>query len=1726
MQNTNFLKLYTETIPFFNVSYYLNDIKPIESLTLENLGDIGQYELEIRITSDLEFLEPFVYKIPYLPEKTAINIPFDSLIINRNYLSKTSEREKAIITIEIIEKEDVFISEKHTIGILPLEYFSGFQFMPELIASYVTPNNPYVYKIKRNAIINLEKQNLSAQFEGYQGNNVERVLQTISAIYSAIQSEEIIYSALPPGYEETGQRLRLLNTIEKEKFGNCIDLSLLFVACLEAINLNPLIIISKGHAYVGCWLIDDKFSETINEDKTAITKRLSNGIREIVVFEATSICRGNNIKFSEAMNIGASQLIQNENFILSVDLNRARSLRIRPIPLLNLDSEIKLDEETMDHIKMNKMEKNFEIGPIYSEDLLKDGKPKTKQKIWERNLLDLSLRNNLLNLSMTRNMLQLIDVDINLLEDTLSEGKSFSIMNNPNTEVLGKYNILKEPIHSSKELFQFANSELKNNHLLTYYHQKDLDNILNYINKNAKQSIEENGSSTLFLGIGLMKWFDRKTPSQSRFAPILLLPVELNRKSLNSKFELKSCGDESMINITLLEYLRQEYEINLSALEQLPMDEKGVDVSKILGILRRAIMHLNGWDILEQLVLGNFSFNKLILWKDIAVHEKELLQSDMVRSLILGRLDFENKNFTQKQTNFDTIPSENLFLPIPADVSQMEAVLSVQNGESFILHGPPGTGKSQTITNIIADSVYHNKKVLFVAAKKAALDVVHRRLEQIGLGPFSLELHSNKSKKSDVLNQLSRSLETSNLSRNFDFKQEAIRLDNTKKSISQYVNILHEIQPIGWSLYDCIVALEGIKENKTSKHYLSEEVIKQLNPQIWQQWLDWLPQFQSILSEIDNPLDNPLNRLVINEFSLKLSEEIKFHANEMLEATPNFHKQTQEFSDSVHFPVTLKSNTECEVFKDLIITIQDFSDIPFSLINYLSEKNNYITFKDWSKIYKQYIITAKKILLNFKRNILEYDITKLEEEWTQAEKKWFLQNWLIKKNIRKELSKFQIERTINDEEIVQLFTILQNLKMLKQKLKHEKFLELEKILRTTFHDNQIDITTLDSYSNKIQNLSLITNKLIKDSLKEWTKTLNENNITNFEDLRRAKNNEITTYLAFIVKYSELKQNFTLKTGISLLENDNFSQETINLLLALIHQLPNLKNWMIYVKLRKEGETLNLQWLIDDYLQKICSDKNLESYFLNSVYYSIAYSVISKNEALSLFNVNLFENKIEKYKNIVKDFRKLTIMELQSELSTRIPNNHFEAQKTTEIGILQRAIKNKGRGLSIRKLFDQIPNLLPKISPCMLMSPISVAQYFDVDSSHFDIVIFDEASQLPTCEAVSALARAKQCIIVGDPKQMPPTSFFNTIKLDEENMEVEDLESILDDCLSLSMPSKYLLRHYRSKHESLIAFSNLNYYENKLLTFPSYDDLNQKVKYHNVIGYYDKSKSSTNSFEADAIVEFIEAHLIDSRKRKLSIGIVTFSQKQQNLIEEKLQSLLSSNSELEKYALESSEPVFVKNLENVQGDERDIILFSICYAEDADGKVSMNFGPLNREGGWRRLNVAITRARYEMHIFATLKFNQIDLSRTSSEGVAGLKRFLQFAEKGQLTIHAQDVQFDKENKYLSYHIAKKLAKQGFKVKCNIGTSSFKVDIGIVHPEFENQYILGILIDSQNYYSAQTTNDREIVLPSVLESLGWNIFKIWSLDWFENSDRIINSIIEKINKIKHRDLVEKL
>jgi len=419
-----------------------------------------------------------------------------------------------------------------------------------------------------------------------------------------------------------------------------------------------------------------------------------------------------------------------------------------------------------------------------------------------------------------------------------------------------------------------------------------------------------------------------------------------------------------------------------------------------------------------------------------------------------------------------------------------------------------------------------------------------------------------------------------------------------------------------------------------------------------------------------------------------------------------------------------------------------------------------------------------------------------------------------------------------------------------------------------------------------------------------------------------------------------------------------------------------------------------------------------------------------------------------------------------------------------------------------------------------MSPLSVAQYLDASHESFDVVIFDEASQIPVWDAVGAIARGRQLIVVGDPKQLPPTSFFATNTNDDDDLtpeEHKDLESILDELITNGLRHKRLNWHYRSRHESLITFSNRQYYNNELLTFPSPDNELGGVRFrHLPLARYDKGRSRTNRGEAEALVKELVSRLRNPKLPRRSYGIVTFSQAQQALIQNLLDEERGKFPEIEHHFSDDppveGEPVFVKNLENVQGDERDVIFFSICYGLDEAGKLSMNFGPLNRDGGQRRLNVAVTRAKHEVLVFSGLRGDEIDLTKTRARGMRDLKHFLQYAERGHealiaATSNSHDAEADSEFERM---VAARMRDAGYDVHHQVGCSGYRIDLAVVDPDAPGRYLLGVECDGATYHRAATARDRDKLRQAVLEDLGWTLHRIWSTDWWHNA----NSEMEKL------------
>lgn len=1705
-----------------NFSLQQNKIPVIRKFVIRNVSEKDLQNLRVELSFDPEYAVPFTTSVLSLGKGESVSIDNHDIKLSSGFLSEMTERMSGMIKINIFSDSDNVFTNDYKIDILAFDQWQGISIIPEIISAFVTPNNPHISEIVQKASGILQSWTGNPSFDEYQSRSNDRVKKQMAAIFQSIRDLAVIYCPPPASFEESGQRIRLIDTILSHKQATCLDLTLFYASCLEAIGLHPIIVVMKGHTFTGCWLIDNYFADSINDDATLLTKRTAEGINEILLVETTQMNSGNTGTFDDAVNTANHSLTRDDDFQIFVDVTRSRLSGIRPLPQrIRTESGWEFQDEKEPDPSYRSPEEIIQGSGIISP----DESGITKQQVWERRLLDLSLRNNLLNTRITKSTIQLISTDLGKLEDALAAGDEFQLLpalsdwENPL-----KKGALFQAVNKSDPVCGLISNEMVQKRLRTYLGENDLGEGLKSLYRSSRISLDENGANTLYLCIGFLMWYETASSELPRFSPLLLIPVDIIRKSALKGYVIKGREEETLLNITLLEMLRQDFRITLNGLDPFPRDKSGVDVKKIFNIVRQSIMMQKRWDVLEEAILGIFSFNKFIMWNDIHTNSDKLARNKIVAGLISGKAEWDTELDQVSAEGSDKLhhPSE-FALPISADSSQFEAVCAAAQDKSFILHGPPGTGKSQTITNIIANSLFNGKKVLFAAEKMAALSVVQKRLESIGLGPFCIELHSNKSRKSLLLDQLKRTTEIGRKNKPEDFLAEAERLKIARDELNSHVEALHKKYNFGFSLFDAFSGYAQLKEFSEQIN-LDKSVISTLTKERIKGWIDLAEEIKAAGRIAGEPHGHPLSGIKASKYTIQLRDisiGLFIQYNDILN---NLKKCISEAGNQLGIDLTVKQRSQIIRLKEMCSILVSSIDLPSG---FLKPECTEESIRKAIAVAENGIIRNKyrdSLLKKFSKGILSIDVPQLKTEWENAEKQWFVPRLLGKQRIIRLLKQYSLTKTPAKSQVIKIFYEVaeyqrnQNQIDLNSKLLSDLLGQRWKGGDGDWQEIRNICQTVLNLNDTIPGLALNHEGIIKLRSALSTNLVNGYRyfLNSYGTIFNNCQNAVDELLSIEIK---LKESLGIDFDNLEMHNENIIDNYSDYCSKWKSGIDSLRDWVIWNQVRGKAVNEGLDKLISIYEKGFVKSDDASDLLMKSLYHCCADFIIENDIRLSGFNGKMFEEKIIKFRQLNQRFEMLIRDELVARLSAKIPFFEREAALSSELGILKRNIKNGGRGTSIRKLFDTIPNLITRMSPCMLMSPISIAQYIDINNFKFDLIIFDEASQIPTCEAVTAIARGNNIIVVGDPKQMPPTNFFSTNFVDEENIEKEDLESILDDCLALSLPSRYLLWHYRSKHESLITFSNSQFYGNSLLTFPSPDDLVTKVRFIHIPGFYDRGKSRQNNFEAKAVVDEILRRLSDPDLSKRSIGVVTFSSVQQMLIDDILTDAFRQRPELESIAYDSPEPVFIKNLENVQGDERDIILFSVGYGPDRNNKITLNFGPLNREGGWRRLNVAVSRARYEMMVFSTLKADQIDISRTTSMGVAAFKSFLEFAEKGKnvLTLPTQSKVNIRGRSGLTDQIAKKLIGDGYNVVTEIGCSGFKIDIGITHPDKSSEYLLGILCDGYNYSESKTARDREIIREEVLKSLGWRIHRVWSCDWWDNQARVLEDIRKAIRTL---------
>ncbi|MGG1555136.1 DUF3320 domain-containing protein [Paenibacillus ferrarius] len=1716
--------LYSETV---NYGMQQNHVPVIKRIVLTNTSQEEVRGITVKLTAEPEFAYEWTKNCDVLPVGQSVDLGAIHLQMSASFLGALSERINGTLTLSIWQGESEIFQERGSISVLAFDEWSGLAILPEMTAAFVTPNHPEIAQVVRDAATILNKWSGSASFTAYQSKDPNRVRLQVAAIYAALQSRGIAYCVAPPSFEIIGQRVRLPEAIFQHRIGNCLDLSLLVAACLEAVGLHPLLVFTEGHAFAGVWLEEETFSESVQDDLSVVTKRIAPGINQICVLESTALVEGESISFDRAVTLAEAHLQDPSKFDCLIDIRRARAAAIRPLPLRTAagdgwQSEEK-DQRSMDtHAApglLDVLAKPHEVDAL---------PPSTRQKQWERRLLDLTLRNSLLNFRLSKSSLPLITAQLGDLEDALADGEEFQLLAKPSDwEDNGRSANLYQSLNADHPLAGLLREEFTRKRLRADLPAAELDRRIVHIYRSAKTALEENGANTLYLAFGLLKWYESPLSEQPRYAPMVLIPVDIIRKSSRLGYVIRARDEEPQMNITLLEMLKQDFGIGIDGLDPLPRDEKGIALKQVFNVFRHALIHVARWDVEEAAYLGLFSFGQFVMWHDIRTRADKLAENKIVASLMEGQLKWQEPS-AEGSHPLDQDHPTSLAIPISADSSQLAAIRAASDGQSFVLHGPPGTGKSQTITNMIANALAQGKRVLFVAEKMAALSVVERRLEQIGLGSFCLELHSNKSTKKSVLDQLASAIETKRVPASGTWQSQADRLLQLRSELNGYVEALHRKSHFGLTVFEAISGFEKAGDGPDVVRF-DDTTLDSLTPEKVVAWHDLTAQLHVAGAGCGNPYQHPWSDAHITDYtqSVKSTAELVLgrYMPRLAPLRSALHKMAETFKldaarlDFNHIEVLVQLGAWVRQVPDMKAALLQSSDLEESLAK-LQVAANQGRRRDGirEKVYAQFNAPE----------LAQLDAKMLLSEWSRLELQWFLPRWSGHNRIFKMMKGLVAPgKTLTKDGVKNALLEIVTWQEEEEKLRAWReqaapWLGPELIWH---EDGQWDeITEACKWATQLQDL-----------LEKWFQNRTQANqarghmaeriVQVRHDLAQQKflADVQQSYHEIMADERELQELLQIQFNQlrSAPEAEDWCAWMLEKAKLWSSNLDRLRDWSTWRRIRAQAEAADLLPLVQPYEQGVIATEQLQVAFERGLYKSAANYIIAREPSLRAFAGHLFEETISRFREADRHFAQLTQEELAARLSARVPHMTQEAAQSSEAGILQRAIRSGGRNISIRKLFEQIPNLLPRLTPCMLMSPISVAQYLDPSGAKFDLVIFDEASQVPTAQAVGALARGHQAVIVGDPKQLPPTSFFSKSSTDaeEEDQALQDMESILDDCLALGMPERHLTWHYRSRHESLIAFSNAHYYENKLMTFPSPDEPVSSVAWHPVEGFYDRGRTKTNRAEAEAVIAEIIRRLKDPALRASSMGVVTFSSIQQTLIEDMLDEALRQEPELELFIGQLPEPLFIKNLENVQGDERDIILFSVGYGPDAAGKVSLNFGPLNRQGGWRRLNVAVSRARYEMHVFSTLRAHHLNASRISAQGVLGLRAFLDYAEKGKQALPvgeaSQGVHLVTD---LHRSLSAELQALGYATDLSVGASGFRVDIGILDPEQQGQYVLGLLLDGPIYRNAESARDRDILREQVLRQLGWALYRVWSPDWWENKGSILRNIVQAIEKAK--------
>lgn len=1325
-----------------------------------------------------------------------------------------------------------------------------------------------------------------------------------------------------------------------------------------------------------------------------------------------------------------------------------------------------------------------------------------KLDVWADLLLDTGKRNNLINFRDTRaSTAEVLLPSADALFEKIDGAAAFEVFDPKIVEAdeaEGSADAKQLSLDSPEDtdfpdgkkafLEQYAGKITRPNQILLYNSAANTPlAALKNIDKKAREFLEETGVNVAYMAFGFIHWQESES-SQFHFrAPVLLVPIQLEHTSVVDPYFIRSVEDDIVVNPTFSYKLDAEYGIQLP-----PYHEEGL--TDYLEKVRALVSKLK-WTVTPECKIGIFSFLKINMYRDLKDNASAILANPNVRLLLNEPSQTENAARTTGERSSVRNPLIELHNVVDADSSQIEAIEMAKSGKSFVLQGPPGTGKSQTITNVIAECLSDGKKVLFVSEKLAALNVVYDKLKQAGLSEFCLQLHSHKANKKEVIADICHTLRSEKTTLSSKADEEISIKEKAQRQLDTYAEELHKTRPTIekslYQLYDAYSAFRTIPDVEWTVPQLSGKGQSYLNETVslLEQYTDYIPSIGYDYRK------NPWYGYLRQDTSFQTKKEVQNDfsaAVPLLEALVPLLKEISEqygvrcvsIADAKNWNTFFDLAAASQLLTPSLLKQHRFNTVRSALCSLQTQSED--------------ILSSRSVLdAAFDADIYKLDgagfYKKLTKQFDGAFSRLFNSEYKqIINDLR--LCRKDGKRSSYHEAVA----ITERLSYYQQKCMEyaEAEAPVKAFLGTAYAGVDTDWSIVNAQLSALESV--------------FACGISFGSLTNRADL-------VSEQPVFAEYHQKLDSVFRL-CDAAVLDRINgyfdpaildFSatpcSQVLEQLKGCLHAIDQLDHWCHFRTLLSDLNDKQAVSYLDAAIRQDIEPKDLVKAFQKQFYYQWIDSILSSCPVLSSFSRISQDKAVQTFSE--KDTEQFAInkAKIRSVLFSMRPSLDMVAPGGA-LALLLREGEKKRKQKSIRALLSETGELVQRVKPCFLMSPLSVSTFLAPDSVHFDVVVFDEASQIFPQDAVGAIYRADQLIVVGDSHQMPPSNFFNasieTEDSDEDIGDVKDFESILDLCAP-SMRQLRLRWHYRSRFEQLIAFSNKNFYDNELITFPSSraDAPWTGVDYYPVNGIFDR-RSHTNRQEAEFVVDLIYQNIEKFPDR--SLGVVAFSVAQQDLIDRLLAKRRQSTPEKEFFFSGSrSEPFFIKNLETVQGDERDTIIFSVAYGRDAQGRLLHNFGPLNRDGGERRLNVAVTRAKFNVQLVSSMHYTDIDLKRASSEGARLLREYLDYAENGDVALErtATVRPFEEFDSDFEMEVHDFLCSRGFSVDTQVGCSGFRIDLGLKRPD-SSDYVLAIECDGATYHSSKNARDRDRLRQEILERMGWKFYRIWSTDWFRN------------------------